>query len=70
MLYYRVKTPDKLYRVNGYLQTIAGELYTPKEVEKYSVPDKHGCKMHAEWLEPVNLPKRNVYWAFGARFGE
>ena len=68
MLYYKVKTPDKLYRFNGYLQTVPNELYTPAEVKRYSVPDKHGCKMCSEWLEPVNISKRRIYWFFGARF--
>ena len=68
MLYYKVKTPDKLYRFNGYLQTVPNELYTPAEVKRYSVPDKHGCRMRPEWLEPVNISKRRVYWFFGARF--
>lgn len=68
MLYYRVKTPDKLYRFNGYLQTVRNELYTPKEIAKYSVPDKHGLKMRLEWLEPVKVSKKRIYWCFGARF--
>ena len=67
MLYYKVKTPDKLYRFNG-LQTVPNELYTQAEVKRYSVPDKHGCRMRPEWLEPVNISKRRVYWFFGARF--
>ena len=68
MLYYKVKTPDKLYRFNGYLQTVPNELYTPAEVKRYSVPDKYGYKMRPEWLKPVNISKRRVYWFFGARF--
>lgn len=68
MLYYKVKTPDKLYRFNGYLQTVPNELYTPAEVKRYSVPDKHGCRMRPEWLEPVEVSKKRVYWFFGARF--
>lgn len=70
MLYYKVKTPDKLYRFNNYLETIPNELFTPAEVKRYSVPDKHGCKLHLAWLEPVNISKRSVYWFFGARFSE
>lgn len=68
MLYYKVKTPDKLYRFKSYLQTVQNELYTPAEVKRYSVPDKHGCRMRPEWLKPVNISKRRVYWFFGARF--
>lgn len=68
MLYYKVKTPYKLYRFNGYLQTVPNELYTPAEVKRYSVPDKRGCRLRPEWLEPVNISKRRVYWFFGARF--
>lgn len=36
MLYYKVKTPDKLYRFNGYLQTVPNELYTPAEVKLFA----------------------------------
>lgn len=68
MLYYRVKIPDKLYRFNGYLQTVRNELYTPAEIRRYSIPDRHNCKMRLEWLEPVNVSKRRTYWLFGARF--
>ena len=68
MLYYKVKIPDKLYRFNGYLQTVPNELYTPAEVKRYNVPDEHGYRMRPEWLEPVNVSKRRIYWFFGARF--
>ena len=68
MLYYKVRIPDKLYRFEGYLQTVPNELYTPTEVKRYSVPDKHGYRMHVEWLEPVNISKQRTYWFFGARF--
>lgn len=68
MLYYRVKMPDKLFRFNGYMQTIGKELFTPAEYRKYSTPDKFGCFLHREWLEPVNVSKKRVYWFFGARF--
>lgn len=68
MLYYRVTVPDKLSRVNGYLQTISGELFTPGEVKRYSTPDQHGCRLRPEWLEPVQVPKGKIYWFFGARF--
>ena len=68
MLYYRVKIPDKLYRFNGYLQTVRNELYTPAEIKQYTAPDKHGCRMRLDWLEPVQVSKRRVYWFFGARF--
>ena len=34
MLYYRVKTPDKLYRFNGYLQTVRNELGARFEYER------------------------------------
>ena len=68
MLYYRVIKPDMLFRFNGYMQTISNELFTQAEFDKYSKPDKFGCKLDLKWLEPVNLPKNQTYFAFGARF--
>lgn len=68
MLYYRAIKPDKLYRFNGYCQTVNRELFTPAELKKYSVPDKHGCRLRREWLQPVNIPKNRTYFFFGARF--
>lgn len=70
MLYYRVKIPDKVYRFNGYLQTVRNELYTPSEVAHYAKPDKFGCKLRLEWLEPVQVSKANTYFMFGARFSK
>lgn len=68
MLYFRVTVPDKVFRAEGHLQTVGGELFTPTEVRRYSKPDKHGCKLRPEWLEPVAVSKKAVYWFFGARF--
>lgn len=68
MLYYRIKTSDKLYRRRGYLQTVQNELYTPAEVKRYCIPDEYGCKMCPEWLEPVQISKRKICWFCGARF--
>ena len=67
MLYYRVVKPDKVFRFNHYLQTIKNELFTPAEVRQYKVPDKQGCCLKDEWLEPVNIKKFGTYWFFGAR---
>lgn len=68
MTYYRVKVPDKVYRLDGYLQTVGGELFTPTEFRKYSTPDKYGAHLRPEWVDPVQISKRRVYWFFGARF--
>ena len=70
MLYYRVIKPDMLFRFNGYMQTIQNELFTQYEVSKYSKSDKFGYKLDHKWLEPVNIPKNQIYFAFGARFGK
>lgn len=70
MIYYKVKKPDMLFRFNGYLQTIPNEIFTPAEVKRYSKPDKHGCRLRDEWLEPVNISKNKVHWFFGARFAD
>lgn len=68
MKFYRVKIAGKAFRHSDYMETIAGELFTAKEVEKYSKPDKYGCKMKLEWLEPVEVSRNKTHWAFGARF--
>lgn len=70
MIFYRVKTENKLYRVNGYLKTVKNEIYTQKELNKLAVPDRAGCFLRQEWLEEVNIPKNKTYWFFGARFGK
>ena len=68
MLYYKVVKSDKLFRFNGYLQTVKDELFTPAEFRKYSTPDKHGCCLRREWLQEVNVSRKRIYWFFGARF--
>ena len=60
MLYYRVKKEyDQHKRSDGNI-LVQNELYTPKEKEKYNIPDK--C------LETVEVKKTDIYWFFGARF--
>ncbi len=68
MTFYKVVTPDKTFRINGYVQTIEDELYTQKEYEKFSKPDKYGKYLKQEWLEKIEHPKNKTYWMFGARF--
>lgn len=68
MLCYRVIKPDRLIRFNGYIQTVGGELFTPAEYKRYSAPDKYGAHLRREWVEPVQVSKRRIYWFFGARF--
>lgn len=69
MLYYKVVVPDKVYRFNGYLQTVANELFTPAEYRKLCIPDKHGCRMRPEWVKAIYHSSKRTYWFFGARFG-
>lgn len=60
MLYYRVKKEyDQHKRDDGDI-LVQNELYTPKEKERYNIPDK--C------LEIVEVKKTDIYWFFGARF--
>lgn len=70
MKFYRVKVDGKMFRRNTYIQTIAGELFTAKEVEKYSKPDKYGYKLKLEWLEPIEVSRNKTHWFFGARFAD
>ena len=68
MLYYKVTQPDKLFCFNGYMQTVANELFTPAEFRKLNKPDKHGCRLREEWVRPVFVSRKRTYWMFGARF--
>lgn len=70
MKFYRVKIEGKIFRRAAYMQTIRNELFTEKEVEKYSKPDKHGYRMKLEWLEPVEVSRNKTHWLFGARFAD
>ena len=70
MKFYRVKTAGKAFRHSDYMETIAGELFTEKEVENYSKPDKYGYKLKLEWLEPVEVSRNKTHWFFGARFAD
>ena len=73
-VYYRVKkqADTKLFRYGrggADLRCIAGELFTEREYEKYSLPEKKtGLHFEPEWFEKVELTRADVYRAFGARF--
>lgn len=73
-VYYRVKkgADNKLYRYgrgSGDLRCIAGELFTEKECEKYSLPEKNtGLRLRSEWLEKIELTRAQIVKSFGARF--
>ena len=62
MKYYKVrpefdnkrKSPDGIY--------IGGELYTPAEVRKQN--------LNRNYLEEVEVNKREIYFFFGARFAD
>lgn len=66
MTYYKVlpqydqkHTSYKNGKWNGYFH-IANELLTAKEIELH--------RYKKEYCIPVEVPKNNVYWLFGARF--
>lgn len=60
MYYYRVKPEfDQKRRRDGSI-LVANELYTEKEVKRYSISP--------ERLVSVTIPKSKVYFCFGARF--
>lgn len=73
-VYYRVKknAENKLYRYGRGgcdLRCVAGELFTEKEYEKYSLPEaKTGLRLRPEWLEKVELTRAQTVKSFGARF--
>ena len=60
MLYYRVRKEYDQHKRNDGDILVQNELYTPKEKERYNIPDK--C------LEIVEVKKTDIYWFFGARF--
>ena len=60
MLYYRVKKEyDQRPKRNGDIY-IKNELYTTSEVKKNN--------LIIEYMEAVEVSKKNIYWFFGARF--
>ena len=60
MTYYRIKEKyDQRKRKDGSI-IIASELYTEKEIEKFSI--------NPDFTEKISLPKNQIYWSFGARF--
>lgn len=68
MTYYKVKKSGCLIRFSGYMQTVAGELFTPAEYRRFSAPDRYGARLTPDCVEVVSVPKNKVYWCFGARF--
>lgn len=64
MLYYRVKPQyDNCYKnpkIHDGSIYVAKELYTEKEVQKQN--------LNRNFLEPVEISKKKIYWFFGARF--
>ena len=68
MTYYKIKKSGHLIRYNGYMQTVAGELFTPAEYKRYSMPDRYGARLTNECVELVEVPKSKIYWFFGVRF--
>ena len=73
-VYYRVKklADGRMYRYGSHgrsLYLIENELYTEKEYEKYSIPEKRtNLRMRPEWFEKIELTRKDVFWSFGARF--
>lgn len=60
MVYYRIKKEfDQKRRKDGQIY-IAHELYTAHEKSRLHIPE--------EYLETVNISRKKVYFAFGARF--
>ena len=60
MVYFKVKQQyDNHHRNDGSI-LVGGELYTRKEKGKLNIPDR--C------VKAVFVPKRDTYFAFGARF--
>ena len=74
-VYYRVKksAENKLYRYGrggNDLRCVADELFTEREYEKYSQPEKKtGLCLRPEWLERIELTRAQIYTSFGVRFG-
>jgi hypothetical protein len=71
MLYYKVKPEyDNLQRYNGKKVQFDGiwignELYTHKELDKLAAS---GIYINSKYFDPINIPKNQVYFFFGARF--
>ena len=60
MVYYRIKKEfDQKRRKDGQIY-IANELYTAHEKSRLHIPE--------EYLEAVNIGRKKIYFAFGARF--
>ena len=62
MLYYKVKPQYDNYRKNDGDIYIADELYTEKEIVKQ--------KLNKNYLEAVQISKKQIYFFFGARFAD
>ena len=65
MIYYRVKQSYDQAPKNPYFRDgnvlIAGELYTAREIDQLPF-------IYARAFEVVEIPKKQTYWFFGARF--
>lgn len=60
MKFYKVKKEADQKRNAKINLYVADELFTEKEVKKYS--------LNENYLEVVEVPKNKTYWFFGARF--
>lgn len=60
MTYYRIKKEhDNRRRSDGNI-FVGNELYTPREKEKYSIPDA--------FCDVIEVSRKKTYFFFGARF--
>ena len=60
MTYFKIKkSADQRKRIDNSI-FIANELYTPKEKEKYNIPESY--------YDVISIPKSKIYFMFGARF--
>ena len=62
MVYYRIKKEFDQKRRNDGQIYIANELYTAHEKSRFHIPE--------EYLEAVNISRKKIYFAFGARFAD
>lgn len=62
MKYYRVKEEADQIRHKKIRLYVKGELFTENEVSKYN--------LNKQYLEAVEVSKKDTYWLFGARFSK
>ena len=60
MIYYKIKPEFDQKRIKDDRFLIRNELFTKKEAERLSIPEKV--------YDVVSIPKSKIYWCFGARF--